>query len=311
MKGAEDELWCQKIAQIIEDLRRKGSIIVAFSGGIDSLVVAALAFRALGHRSLAATINSPLLPSGELGDARRMAEQIGVNHLVLKLNELRIPGFRDNPPHRCYLCKKFRFGKLKEMAIERDYKTIADGTNLSDLGEYRPGLKAVEELGVYSPLLEAGLCKEDTRRIAKLLNIPKTNKPASACLASRVPYSGELTPARLKRIDYAESWVRRITGADVIRVRDYDELARIEVGPSERNLFFNEETLSRVAQELKKLGYEFVTLDIEGYRYGSFDWKLHKLGETSVHPTCGTKILEIGKSQGHNHKNKHRTEEVQ
>lgn len=263
----------QKIADIIESLKAKGSVVVAFSGGIDSSVVTALACKALGHRSLAVTINSQLQPSADLEDARRTAEQIGINHLVVSSNQLEIPGFRDNPPHRCYLCNKFRFGKLKEIAIERDFKVIADGTNLSDLNEYRPGLKAREELGIYSPLLEAGLSKEETRRIARLLELPTANKAASPCLASRVPYGHELTTARLKRIDRAESWIRRITGAKVLRVRDHDELARIEVGPNERNLFFDEETLGRVARKLKELGYEFVTLDIEGYKSGSFDQK--------------------------------------
>lgn len=273
MKSAKDELWNGKIAKIMESLRRKASVIVAFSGGIDSSVVAALAHRALGRKSLAVIIDSPLLPLGELEDARRMAEQIGVKHLVVKLNELKIPGFRSNPPHRCYLCKKFRFGKLKEMAVEKGFKTIADGTNLSDLGQYRPGLKAAKELEVYSPLLEAGLSKEDTRRIAELLELPTASKPASACLATRVPYGHDLTITELKRIDRAENHIRSITGVKALRVRDHGFLARIEVELSEQNLFFDKESLSQVARGLRELGYEFVTLDLEGYRFGSFDQK--------------------------------------
>lgn len=200
-----------------------------------------------------------------------IAEQIGINHLVIKLDPLEIPSFRNNPPHRCYLCQKSRFKKLKEIAVEKDFKTVADGTNLSDLGEYRPGLKAREELGVYGPLLEAELSKEDTRIIAKLLELPIASKAASPCLASRVPYGHELTETRLERIDRAEKYIRALMGVKVLRVRDHDQLARIEVGPSEQNLFFDEKTLNQVARKLKEFGYDFVTLDLEGYRSGSFD----------------------------------------
>ena len=274
MKTASDEFLNRKIAEVMEGLRGKGSVIVAFSGGIDSSVVAMLSHRALGHKSLAVTIDSPLLPSGELEAAKREARQIGVKHLVVRLNELEIPGFSNNPPDRCYLCKRFRFKKLKDLAVERDYTTIVDGTNLSDLGEYRPGLKAAKELGVYSPLLEAGLSKEDTCRVAQLLGLPTVSKPAGTCLATRIPYNRRLTATQLARIDQAESYIRSITGVKVLRVRTHGNLARIEVSAGEQNLFFAPKVLSRVAQRLKELEYKFVTLDLEGYRSGSFDRKL-------------------------------------
>jgi len=278
MKAAKDELLNAKIAEIMERLAREGSVIVAFSGGTDSSVVAALAHRALGHKSLAVTVDSPLLPSGELEVAKRVAEQIGIKHLVIKLNELEIPGFSSNPPDRCYLCKKFRFEKLRELAAENGFRTIVDGTNLSDLGEYRPGLKAAKELGVYSPLLEADLSKEDVRRLARLLGFNTAEKPAATCLATRIPYNNRLTTEQLARIDKAEGYIRSITGVKVLRVRAHGNLARIEVGAGEQNLFYDTKISSQVAQRLKELGYDFVTLDLKGYKSGSFDHRLQSKG---------------------------------
>jgi uncharacterized protein len=273
MDIASDEFLNGKIAEITKGVGAKGKVIVAFSGGIDSSVVAMLAHRALGNKSLAVTIDSPLLPSGELEVAKGVAEQIRVNHLVVKLNELEIPGFSNNPPDRCYLCKKFRIKKLRELAAENDSMTIVEGTNLSDLGEYRPGLKAAKELGVYSPLLEAGLHKGEIHRVAQLLGSPMASKPAGTCLATRIPYNRRLTITQLARIDKAESYIRSVTGAKVLRVRSHGNLARIEVGAGEQNLFFDLKVLSQVARGLKELGYKFVTADLEGYRSGSFDHK--------------------------------------
>ncbi|MFC1992269.1 ATP-dependent sacrificial sulfur transferase LarE [Chloroflexota bacterium] len=261
----------EKIDLLTQSISRKGNILVAFSGGVDSSVVAAAVERALGDRALAVIIGSPLHPSSELEEARRTAEHIGINSLVVQLNELEIPGFCGNPPSRCYLCQSFRIRKLKEIAIERHFETVADGTNASDLNEYRPGLKAKEELGMYCPLVEAGLSKDATRNIAELLGLPIANKAASPCLATRFPYDHELTPERLMRIETAESWIRDVTGVKILRVRELDRSARIEVGPEERELFFNGSLLDEVARKLKGLGYDFVTLDVEGYKSGSFD----------------------------------------
>jgi len=280
MKAGKDEFLNAKIAEIMERLVREGSVIVAFSGGTDSSVVAELAHRALGHKALAVTVDSPLLPSGELEVAKRVAEQIGIKHLVIKLNELEIPGFSSNPPDRCYLCKKFRFEELRGLATENGFRTIVDGTNLSDLGEYRPGLKAAKELGVYSPLLEADLSKEDVRRLAQLLGFTTARKPAATCLATRIPYNNRLTTEQLARIDRAESYIRSITGVKILRVRAHDNLVRIEVGTGEQSLFYDTEISSRVAQRLKELGYEFVTLDLEGYKSGSFDHRLQSKGDS-------------------------------
>ena len=275
MKDADNRLYRDKIDDLVENLRRRHSVAVAFSGGVDSSLVAALAHRALGQKALAITIDSPLMPSGDLDDAKMTAKDIGIGHTILGLNELDVPGFGANPPDRCYLCKRFRFEKLKEKAIEIDFETVADGTNTSDLGEYRPGLKAAKELVIYSPLLEAGLSKEDTRIMGDLLGLPTAAKPASPCLATRVPYGQPLELAKLERIDRAEGNIRALTGVKVLRVRDHGNLARIEIGQDEIDLLSNVELLHQISQSLKRLGYEYVTLDLEGYRSGSFDQTFH------------------------------------
>lgn len=263
--------WPEKIEQIEQAIRQKGSLLVALSGGVDSAVVAALAYRALGQKALAVTINSPLVCSGELEDARRVAEAIGINHLIVDLDELQMADFRQNSQERCYLCKQFRFTRLGEIAQEKGYQEIADGTTASDLREFRPGLKAARELGIYHPLAEAGLSQDDTAAIAAFLKLPVAGKPHNSCLATRVPYGEELAPARLQRIDKAEGFIREVLPAAQIRVRDHGELARLEVDSDAVPYLLNQSVSRQITQRLKKLGYQFVTLDLEGYRFGSFD----------------------------------------
>lgn len=266
-------VWQKKIEQILESIREKESLVVALSGGVDSSVTAALAYKALGQKSLAVTINSPLACSSDLENATKAASDIGINHLMLRLDELEIPEFSLNLPNRCYLCKKFRFTKLSELATERGFKEVADGTNLSDFKEFRPGLKAAKELGIYSPLLEAGLSKKETSKIAELLRLPVAGESHNSCLATRVPYGEELTQPKLKRIDDAEKYIKSIVPVKLLRVRDHGEMARLELGRGEQRFFLNQQVSHEITQRLKELGYKFITLDLEGYRFGSFDEK--------------------------------------
>ena len=272
-----EKINLEKIVKcLVEDLKKKGSIVVAFSGGVDSSVVAALAYKALAKNTLAVTVDSPLLPSEELPNAKKVAKKIGIKHLIVRLDELKIPEFVKNPPNRCYLCKKYRFSFLKKFLEEKgfNFNVIVDGTSLSDLGEYRPGLLALREEGVYSPLLEHKIGKELTRKIAKFLGLPVYNKPSSACLASRFPYWTELTLEKLRRVDKAEKYLRDRFQIKVVRVRDHNGLARIEIGKEEFKLLLKRNAMNNIVGRLKKLGFKFITLDLEGYRFGSFDEEL-------------------------------------
>ena len=255
---------------IIDQIRDKESLLVAFSGGIDSSVVVALAHKALGDKMVAVTVNSPLLPPGSLERARKIAKRIGVKHLVVNLNELELPEFRQNTRNRCYICKKFRFNKLRLLAKDLGIKTIADGTNLSDLEQYRPGLKVLREMNIYSPLLENGLRKNDVYKIAKLFNIP-TDVASESCLATRIPYGTEITLNRLKRIAKAESYIRVVIHPRILRVRDHGDIARIEISHEDFSKLLKEEVRAKVISKLKSLGFKFICLDLEGYRFGSFD----------------------------------------
>lgn len=263
----------KKLAMLEEWFRERGGpVVVAFSGGVDSSVVLAVAARALGPSSVyAVTAKSPLYPRSELEWAERVASQLGVNHVVVATNELEDENFARNPPNRCYFCKKELAVKLKEVAARVGARVIVDGTNSEDLGGHRPGYLAFREEGVLSPLAELGFTKSEVRQAAKLLGLPNWDKPSMACLASRVPYGQRITPDRLRRIEEAEEAVKRIVGARQVRVRDHGDIARIEVGREERRLFASEEVMDRVAMELKSLGWRYVTLDLEGYRSGSMD----------------------------------------
>ncbi len=261
---------------LIENIRLRKKIIVALSGGVDSSVVAALAYKALGENSLAITISSPLTPSSDLKDAEDIAKYIGIKHIVIEMNELTIPEIEMNPPSRCYLCKYFRFKNLIEYANKIGIQTVADGTTVDDLNEYRPGLKAIRELNVYSPLLEVGLRKKDVRDIAKSLNLPIYNKPSNACLATRIPYNERLTVQRLRRIDAAEKILKDTVNVKVLRVRDHVTIARIEVSLEDLPNIILGNVREKIVQSLKDLGYEFVTVDLSGYGFGCYDKSITK-----------------------------------
>jgi uncharacterized protein len=267
----EKEIIKEKLEHLINILKSKESVLIAFSGGIDSAVVAAVAKIALKDKALAVTINSPLVPQEEAKEAVKVAKEIGINHLILEGNELEDPNFICNPTNRCYFCKKGLAIKLKNLAKEKGFKNVVDGTNIEDLKDYRPGRIALNEEGVTSPLIEAGLTKKEVREIAKLLGLSIADKPSSACLASRIPYGQKITLEKIKRIAEAEKLIKEMVKVKQVRVRDHEAIARIEVDPNERKLFFNEKIMDEVSQKLQALGFKFVALELSGYTQGSLN----------------------------------------
>ena len=265
-----DELR-EKQMRILNELKRYGDVLVAFSGGIDSTLVALLAKTALGEKALAVTADSPSIPAAELNDAKRLANEIGIKHLVIKTNELQDPNYLANPANRCYFCKKELAEKLTELATELGGYTVVDGTNAEDLKGHRPGAPALVEKGVRRPLADAGLTKAEVRTLAKHLRLSNYDKPSMPCLSSRLAYGEVITPERLLRIERAENLIRTLTGVRELRVRDHGSVARVEVGPNERRLFFDEALLDHISNALRELGFAHVALDMSGYHSGSMN----------------------------------------
>ena len=253
----------------IEDLQGFDGVVIAFSGGVDSSVVAALAADALGDRAVACTAKSETLPAAELTDAKRVAEEVGIRHEIVSFSELDSDAFVENDDERCYHCRSMRLGRMFEAARELDIETVCDGTNASDPGEgHRPGLQAVEELNAYSPLLEHGITKSEVRELARQYGLSVADKPSMACLSSRIPTGLEVTESRLSRIERAERLLRT-WGFEQFRVRDHDGLARIEVGAEELDRALDPDFAAAVRTHLTDIGFDHVTLDLEGYRTGS------------------------------------------
>jgi len=251
------------------DLAARDGVLVAFSGGVDSSVVAALAHDALGEDAVACTARSETLPEAELEDARRVADEIGIRHDEVTFSELDDPAFVENGEDRCYHCRTMRLGRMFDRARELGIGTVCDGTNASDPGEgHRPGLQAVEELDVHSPLLEHGFTKAEVRAAADRYGLSVADKPSMACLSSRIPTGVEVTDERLGRIERAEALLRS-WGFEQFRVRDHDGLARIEVGADELDVALDPEFAAAAREHLDDLGFDHVTLDLHGYRTGS------------------------------------------
>ncbi|MHA1617452.1 MAG: ATP-dependent sacrificial sulfur transferase LarE [Candidatus Njordarchaeales archaeon] len=273
-----DEHLREKFRELIKWYKEiEGPVIVAFSGGVDSSVILATAALALGSdKVIAVTSTSPIHPEEDLEWAKKIASMLNVKHILIRTNELSDPNFVRNPPERCYYCKKNLIKQLKNIAKQYNAEAIVEGTNASDLHEHRPGFLALKEEGVKSPLAETGITKEEARTIARILGLPNFNRPSMACLASRIPYGEYISPERLRRIALAEKTIKELVGIRQLRVRDHGYIARIEVGRDERQKLFNEELMDKIAYELMKLGYKFVTLDLLGYRSGSLDTLLVK-----------------------------------
>jgi uncharacterized protein len=258
----------QRIDGLVGDLQRWGSALVALSGGVDSAVVAALARRAVGERALAVTAAAETLAGEELATARRVAAEIGVRHEVVTYSELDDPEFVANPRHRCYVCQGLRMGTLTALAAERGYAVVCDGTNASDPGPDRPGLAAVRESGVYSPLLAHGVDKAATRAMARELGLSVWDRPANACLSSRIPHGQVVTLGKLRRVEAAEA-VLAGRGFRVVRVRHDGGAARVEVGRDEVERLAD--SWAEIAPRLEALGFERAELDRDGYRSGGAD----------------------------------------
>ena len=257
--------------RLINLLRDYGSCAVAFSGGLDSCVLARAAFEALGHRAVAVTAVSASMAEREMDDARRVADQIGIRHETIDTHELDNPNYRRNAADRCYHCKHEVMTRIRELADRLDLNMIVDGQNADDTSDHRPGSRAADELGVASPLAECGLTKDELRTLARQWDLPIWDKPASPCLSSRIVYGVEVTPVRLKMVDRAETMLRE-EGFTTFRVRYHgDDLARIELPTDQLTRLADDAFRNRVVDALKELGFKYVTLDLEGFRSGSLN----------------------------------------
>ncbi len=255
---------------LVEHLADLPGCLVAFSGGVDSSVVAKAAQLALGNRAVAVTGTSPSFAAGELGAARQVASSIGIRHEVINTDELSRQGYLENQPDRCWHCKTELYERLDQLGRRLGIRTIVNGANLDDRGDYRPGLIAADEHQVRSPLIECGIDKKTVREIARGWDLEVWDRPATPCLSSRVVYGLEITPERLSRIDAAEQALREIGLRDV-RVRCHqDDLARLEVAIDDLPVLLEKTTRTWVLEQLQEFGFRYVTIDLEGFRSGSF-----------------------------------------
>ena len=265
----------EKMTKLKTYIAELGSLAVGFSGGVDSSLLLAVAHEVLGDKAIAVTAVDASVPGRELKEAMTFCEERGIRQIICNVNPFTEEGYRNNSPDRCYYCKRGIFSEIKRIAAENDISYAAEGSNMDDLGDYRPGLRAVEELGVKSPLRENGLYKSDIRNISKTMGLPTWSKPAYACLASRFVYGEEITEEKLHMIDQAEQFLIE-NGFFEERVRMHGNLARIEVPEKDISRLAEDDMRKAIYSKFKDIGFMFVTVDMCGYRLGSMNATLKK-----------------------------------
>jgi len=260
----------EKLNLLKENIKSINQLTVAFSGGVDSTFLLKVAHDVLKDSVLAVTVCSAAFPEREFQETVQYAKNLGVTQRILHFNEFSVAGFSDNPPDRCYLCKRELFSRIKKLSEEQGIYYVADGSNQDDLKDYRPGMKAIKELGIISPLQETELTKDDIRLLSREMGLPTWNKPSFACLASRFPFGDKITREKLHMVDKAEEYLIGL-GFDQVRVRCHEKLARIEVSAETRNKLFNTDLMDQINDTLKRIGFSYVSLDLQGYRTGSMN----------------------------------------
>ncbi len=265
----------EKYTNLIAYLKKLDKVVLAFSGGVDSTFLLKAAKEALGNNIKAVTILSPYIPKWEVEEAKALVKALKVKHEMIEVPI--IDAIKDNPEDRCYLCKKAIFSMIQDLAKREGYHDVIDGTNFDDIGDYRPGLKALGELEVKSPLLECQLTKSEIRELSKELGLNTWDKPPYACLLTRIPYGNELKVEDFEKIEEAEKKYMMNIGFRAVRVRCHGNLARIEVNKEDRVKLFDETMLDNISSKLKEIGFKYITMDLEGYRIGSFNETMTKL----------------------------------